>query len=206
MALKTTLEDTQSRLDALLTYANSVTGAEDTSVGDAIETLANGYGQGGGSTLPIQIDLLGEWTGYLPEYTDTSNRETVDTGISTVNIPSNYLYFLWTIECDGQYSSIPDKAWSGFSWDIAGRYVGGGSNGKTYYYHHNPFFYPANSNEGLRPKSIADAQNGTTDVNGILNITNNDTTFKFYRKATSTYIIMGGNYTFRVYGITFKEE
>ena len=52
MALKTTLEDTQDRLEALLTYANSVTGAEDTSVGDAIETLANGYGQGGGGLTP----------------------------------------------------------------------------------------------------------------------------------------------------------
>lgn len=37
--LKTTLEDAQDRLDALLTYANSVTGADDVSVGDAIQTL-----------------------------------------------------------------------------------------------------------------------------------------------------------------------
>ena len=51
MALKTTLEDTQDRLEALLTYANSVTGASDTSLGDAIETLANGYGQGGGEQI-----------------------------------------------------------------------------------------------------------------------------------------------------------
>lgn len=68
MALKTTLDDTKDRLDALLTYANSVTGAEDTSVGDAIETLANGYGQGG-SSLPLQLELVGTWTGYLEEYT-----------------------------------------------------------------------------------------------------------------------------------------
>ncbi len=45
MALKTTLEDTQDRLEALLTYANSVTGADDVSVGDAIERLADGYGK-----------------------------------------------------------------------------------------------------------------------------------------------------------------
>lgn len=64
MALKTTLDNTKDRLDALLTYANSVTGAEDTSVGDAIETLANGYGQGGGLTPPqwcnVQTVTIGQ--------------------------------------------------------------------------------------------------------------------------------------------------
>lgn len=49
MALKATLDDVKDRLDALLTYANGVTGESDTSIGDAIETLADGYGQGGDS-------------------------------------------------------------------------------------------------------------------------------------------------------------
>lgn len=44
--LKTTLEDTKDRLDALLTYANGVTGESDTSIGDAIETLAEKYDVG----------------------------------------------------------------------------------------------------------------------------------------------------------------
>lgn len=39
--LKTTLEDAQDRLDALLTYANGVTGESDTSIGDAIERLVD---------------------------------------------------------------------------------------------------------------------------------------------------------------------
>ena len=47
MTLKSTLDDIKSRLTALLTYANGVTGESDTSIGDAIETLADGYGQGG---------------------------------------------------------------------------------------------------------------------------------------------------------------
>lgn len=38
--LKTTLLDAKDRLDALLTYANGVTGESDTNLGDAIETLA----------------------------------------------------------------------------------------------------------------------------------------------------------------------
>lgn len=40
MALKTTLEDAKDRLDALLTYANGVTGEADTNIGDAIAELA----------------------------------------------------------------------------------------------------------------------------------------------------------------------
>ena len=59
MALKTTLEDTQDRLEALLTYANSVTGAEDASVGDAIETLCMGYGVLSAiytQTVPVHTD------------------------------------------------------------------------------------------------------------------------------------------------------
>ena len=59
MALKTTLEDTQDRLEALLTYANSVTGASDTSLGDAIETLCMGYGVLSAiytQTVPVHTD------------------------------------------------------------------------------------------------------------------------------------------------------
>lgn len=41
--LKTTLEDAKDRLDALLTYANGVTGESDTSIGDAIGTLCAKY-------------------------------------------------------------------------------------------------------------------------------------------------------------------
>lgn len=41
MALKTTLEDTKDRLDALLTYANTATGESDTNIGDAVERLVD---------------------------------------------------------------------------------------------------------------------------------------------------------------------
>ena len=37
-------------INALITYANSVTGASDTTLSDAVHTLASGYGGGGGST------------------------------------------------------------------------------------------------------------------------------------------------------------
>lgn len=54
MAIKQTLEDSKSRLDALLTYANGVTGAEDTNIGDAIKTLCDGYGRGGSGGELVQ--------------------------------------------------------------------------------------------------------------------------------------------------------
>lgn len=36
-------------INALTTYANGVTGASDTNLTDAVHTLADGYGQGGGA-------------------------------------------------------------------------------------------------------------------------------------------------------------
>lgn len=55
MAIKQTLEDSKSKLDALLTYANGVTGAEDTNIGDAIKTLCDGFGA-------VKKELLGTLT------------------------------------------------------------------------------------------------------------------------------------------------
>ena len=49
MALKSTLESAEARLDALLTYANETTGESDTSIGDAIQPLCAGFGGGGRS-------------------------------------------------------------------------------------------------------------------------------------------------------------
>lgn len=41
-------------INALTTYANEVTGASDTTLSDAVHTLASGYGQGGGSGLEYE--------------------------------------------------------------------------------------------------------------------------------------------------------
>lgn len=55
MSLETKLDKQREDLrslaaeqDALIAYANGVTGATDSRLGDAIRTLADGYGQGGG--------------------------------------------------------------------------------------------------------------------------------------------------------------
>lgn len=44
-------------INALTTYANSVTGASDTTLSDAVATLASGYGGGGGETLTHSWDF-----------------------------------------------------------------------------------------------------------------------------------------------------
>lgn len=40
-------------INALTTYANSVTGASDTTLSDAVDSLVAGYGGGGGSGMPL---------------------------------------------------------------------------------------------------------------------------------------------------------
>lgn len=54
MSTTTPLTDS---INALTTYANSVTGASDTTLSDAVYTLAQGYGQGGDSTLWKTVTL-----------------------------------------------------------------------------------------------------------------------------------------------------
>lgn len=49
MSIASTLQDTKARLDSLLTFANETTGQSDVSIGDAIKSLVDGFGQGGSS-------------------------------------------------------------------------------------------------------------------------------------------------------------
>ncbi len=55
MSIVSELTESKSKLDALLTYANGVTGAADANIGDAIRTLANGYGGGSGDGIRIDV-------------------------------------------------------------------------------------------------------------------------------------------------------
>lgn len=56
MTIGEKLEASKNGLDALLTYANGVTGASDSSIGDAVKTLADGFGHGGLSPI-LQVEL-----------------------------------------------------------------------------------------------------------------------------------------------------
>lgn len=184
MALKTTLEDTQSRLDALLTYANSVTGAEDTSVGDAIETLVSGYGAGSSSSL--QLELIGTWTGYKPELLSGAS-DTIDTGIYAD--ASSYNHFIVTVSCDGEYDSSLETEWGGLSICHCAKYnTGRIFRGATFSY----------------PKTRSLTFNSTSATNNVgINVKGTERRFIVNRGADANYPrIMGGNYTVNVYGIT----
>lgn len=60
-----------SRIQALTSYANEVTGASDTTLADAVATLADGYGSGGVSN--------GSFVG------DNTSAVTINTGLSSVH-------------------------------------------------------------------------------------------------------------------------
>lgn len=55
-------------IEALTTYANQVTGASDTNLSDAVYTLAQGYGEGGGSGMEQYLTVLYQtfWLASVP--------------------------------------------------------------------------------------------------------------------------------------------
>ncbi len=73
-------------INALTTYANTVTGASDTTLSDAVGTLAAGYGGGGGgSPLP---------SGYTQLlYLESSGTQYIDTGLYTKANQSYYIKY-----------------------------------------------------------------------------------------------------------------
>lgn len=59
------LNDGNAALTALLTYANGVTGAADTNIGNAVKTLADGYDQGGGVGSVTQVTPITDTTSIV---------------------------------------------------------------------------------------------------------------------------------------------
>lgn len=51
------MDESKSKMDALLAYANGVTGKTDVSIGDAIKTLCDGYGSGGSIPETLESDI-----------------------------------------------------------------------------------------------------------------------------------------------------
>ena len=95
-------------INALTAYANEVTGASDTTLSDAVHTLASGYG--GGELYPVATDIVTKYlsrnlsTGYglfvhgtinytTGEFTQTDVE--TDSGICLTYIPINpsYTYY-----------------------------------------------------------------------------------------------------------------
>ena len=57
-------EDLTDSIEALTTYANTVTGESDTTLSDAVASLADGYGQGGGSITNGIVVTSSDANGY----------------------------------------------------------------------------------------------------------------------------------------------
>ncbi len=94
-------------IQALTRYANETTGASDQTLSDAVETLVEGYGQGGGGSVSqdaegyivLPADGGGDDTPILPnEYvrllclTSSGSTQYIDTGLTTKANSAFYLY------------------------------------------------------------------------------------------------------------------
>ncbi len=175
-------------ITALTTYANGVTGASDTTLSDAVRTLADGYGGGGSGPA---FELIGEWTGYLPEYTNTSTTETTDTGIDIKN--ANYAWILIVITCDGTYTNNND--WGGLAITFGGRYKSNGNyfGGSTIGQRRTPTLTFADMGDNSQTYSSYGVFLNANVSNIVLG-----------RKAHGTACpkLMAGNYTVKAYGLT----
>lgn len=54
------LQASKDGLDALLAYANGITGQEDANIGDAVKTLCDGYGHGSGGNIFEFVEGIGD--------------------------------------------------------------------------------------------------------------------------------------------------
>lgn len=176
-------------INALTTYANSVTGASDTTLSDAVDTLVAGYG-GGGSSGPA-FELIGQWTGYLSEYTNTSTAETTDTGIDITN--ATYAWILTVITCDGTYTNNND--WGGLAINLSGRYK---SNGKFY----NGATLGQKRTQSLTLAGMVDASISYSSYGVYLSSNTANITLNRKAHGSACPKLMAGNYTVKVYGLT----
>ena len=77
----------KTALDALLTYANDATSAGDTDIGEAIRTLVDGYGKGGGDIFPFtKVDVP------IHEFASYSQLTNFASDFITTYVPSNDAY------------------------------------------------------------------------------------------------------------------
>lgn len=196
MSVRETLTEIKSKLTALLTYSNGVTGESDTSIGDAIQTLSEGYG---GQSLPISLELVGTWAGYLDEHTSTT-AQTINTNIS-IQGDTAHLYYLATIECDGELDTSNANNWGGVCVQLISKYPATGRFFSAGNIQFRGIDHPVKWSD-VAPTDGAPVSPSNYSVYPV----NNSINFQFARKAheTNCPVIMGGNYTVNVYGIVFN--
>lgn len=148
--------------------------------------------ESGGGGLPLQLDLIGEQTIYLPEYTNTTTEESTTTSINISG--TNYAYIITTIYCDGDPTGGAND-WGGTTVALGGRYTSNkcyaqGTSGLTY--------------RGSKVVTFDQAVSGSAVPSGYgVGLKYNTAQITISRKCHSSAMpkIMGGNYTIRAYGI-----
>lgn len=91
------------KIQSLLTAANTKTGESDTTLTDAVQTLIDGYGQGGGGSLPSVISKIDGGSFTLSNDTQC-NTYSITT---TLNDPAKY-FLIWTDDLDS-FGAISNK-------------------------------------------------------------------------------------------------
>jgi len=98
-------------INALTRYANTVTGASDTDLSSAVATLANGYGQGGGSSDVLNWKATTAVTGFnVRGIFAEINEIVIDMDNTAQNIPLMSYFALKTTDGKIQFKNISPSA------------------------------------------------------------------------------------------------
>lgn len=142
-----------------------------------------------GGSSALQLELVGEKTFDLEEYTDTANIETIDTGINIYN--TDYAYLITVITCDSPI--LTSSEW-GMTIAFGGRYTTNSN-----------YLNRANGGQkGSSTLSKSGMVNSTSDWSSYgVTVVSNTSTIIFNRKAHGLACpkIRGGTYTVSVYGL-----
>ena len=93
------------KINALTAYANEVTGESDTTLSEAVHTLADGYGQGGGGTYPYLVSYERiEVTEDLTSMTVSTFKNTYLPDLNSTPYPT-VMYLIENTYTDSQYSA-----------------------------------------------------------------------------------------------------
>ena len=152
------------------------------------DTLTFVKGGGGGSSG--NLELIGETTIALEEWTDTVNADNVDTGINIAS--TDYAWILVFVTCD---SAITTSNEWGMTATVLGRYTSNRAACAT----------SAGQQKGSSTLSFSAMTTNTMSGNSYgVWILNNAVNIGIARKAHGSACpkIRGGNYTIKAYGVT----
>lgn len=179
--------------DKLTAIADAIRLKRDTTTDMTLDDMALQIGliSGGGSTLPLTLELIGEETKYLEEYANNTTTQNTDFDIDIQN--SDYGFIIITITCDGQLTGLSNE-WGGISIAFGGRYANGNFSGSGH----------AITYQGIKTINFRTAKKAATKSNdyGVFVHANQPKVLIQRRATTNCPRIMGGNYTVRAYGVS----